>query len=60
MAVVLVAALHLADDDVPYANLGGIILERRDPMLCCHNWMGWEVQASCGCTSGHIELPVDL
>ena len=23
-------------------------------------WMGWKVQASCDCTSGHIELPVDL
>ena len=22
-------------------------------------WMGWKVQASCDCTSGHIELPVD-
>ena len=22
-------------------------------------WMGWKVQPSCDCTSGHIELPVD-
>ena len=35
VGVVLLAALHLAEDDVPYANLGGLLLERVDSILRC-------------------------
>ena len=35
VGVVLLAVLHLAEDDVPYANLGGLLLERVDSILRC-------------------------
>ena len=42
VAVVLLRALHLAEDDVPYVNLGGLLLDRVDPILRCYSLDGVE------------------
>ena len=39
---VLLAALHLAEDDVPYANIGGLLLDRVDSILRCYSLDGVE------------------
>ena len=44
VGVVLLAALHLAEDDVPYANLGGLFLERVDSILRCYS-LDWVEKA---------------
>ena len=31
---------HLAEDDVPYVNLGGLLLDRVDPILRCYSLEG--------------------
>ena len=31
---------HLAEDDVPYVNLGGLLLDRVDPILRCYSLDG--------------------
>ena len=41
----LLAALHLAEDDVPYANLGGLLLDRVDSILRCYSLDGVEKAA---------------
>ena len=42
VGVVLLAGLHFAEDDVPYANLGGLLLDRVDPILRCYSLDGVE------------------
>ena len=37
MGVVLLAALHLAENDIPYANLGGLLLDRVRPVIRCYS-----------------------
>ena len=37
VGVVLPGALHLAEDDAPYANLGSLFLDRADPSLRCYS-----------------------
>ena len=39
VGVVLLAALHLAENDIPYANLGGLLLERH-PVIRCYSLDG--------------------
>ena len=60
VGVELLAVLHLAEDDVPNVNLGGLLLDREFPPFAVTAWMGWNVQASHDWTRGHIESPVDL
>ena len=36
VGVVLLARLHLAEDDVAYANLGGLLLDGADSILFCY------------------------
>ena len=35
VAVVLLAALHFAENDIPYANRGGLLLDRVRPVIRC-------------------------
>jgi hypothetical protein len=60
VGVVLLAGLHVAEDDVPYANIGGLLLDRVDPILRCYSLDGWKRQASFDWTRGHIDFPEDV
>ena len=60
VGVVLLAALHLAENDIPYANLGSLLPYRVLPSTAVTAWIGWKVHASSDWTKGHIELPEDL
>ena len=37
MGVVLLAALRLSENDIPYANLGGLLLDRVRPVIRCYS-----------------------
>ena len=40
VGVVLLAALHLAENDIPYANLGLLLLDRVHPVIRCYSLDG--------------------
>ena len=54
VAVVLLAALHLAEDDAPYAYPGGLLLDRVDPHPLLQPGWGGQLQPGRGGTCRHL------
>ena len=58
--VVQLGPLRRAEDDVPYENIGGRLLERVDPVLRCCSLYWVEGAGVIRLPSGRVLLPVDL
>ena len=54
---VLLAGLHLAEDDVPFANLAGLLLDRVDAILRCYSLDGVEIAGVVRLDQGPHRIP---